>query len=36
VHVTDPGARDLIGSRPIDVVQLEDWQRQGDVELQTL
>jgi len=36
VHVTDPGARDLIGSRPIDVAQLEDWQRQGDVELQTL
>ncbi|WP_460732926.1 GGDEF domain-containing protein [Lysobacter tyrosinilyticus] len=36
VHLTDVGARNLIGSRPIDVAQLEDWQRQGDVELQTL
>ncbi|GAB3092770.1 diguanylate cyclase domain-containing protein [Lysobacter terrae] len=36
VHVTDQGARDLIGHRPLDVAQLEDWQRHGDVELHTL
>lgn len=36
VELTRSGSVALKGSRPIDMVQLQDWQRQGHVEVHTL
>ena len=36
VELTPAGTSALAGRRPIDLAQLQDWQRQGDVVLETL